>query len=455
MHCLPHTLELAAAGAWDTDAAYGFTHLMDFQTKMYYFFEKGQRSAVAKEIAEMYDTTLHPLTPLRGTRWVATDARSLERIQQAWQVLMTYFETETRKASADKAVYFYRFMKNRKCNLYMYAVLDLLQLLGVLSKELQKSQNIIMGKTETIRGFHARLLEYRNQGNAGPKLQAFLDSVKCAADDEDDPVACHTIDSYLSSSLVMRGDIFLEDNDAQAKCANFEDIREYLIDALIEKMQEYFPVLTRGEPRLHHQIKLDAFDFLMPSRLPDNVFVVDTYGKAEIEYICNKFDLDFSQIHPQWIDLLKKLISSNDSKSRKTSASMISFWGFFLRKTDYMGPGISGLIQTALIVPSSSAGVERTFSILKHIKYDRRSSLRGESLNAHLRIRVNGRDTKYFKAVKYAMYWVATGHMLSDSPTVLFNPQAGMTAKEKLMFETTHYNVEDEYIENELFSDLF
>ncbi len=82
--------------------------------------------------------------------------------------------------------------------------------------------------------------------------------------------------------------------------------------------------------------------------------------------------------------------------------------------------------------------------------------MKGESLNAHMHPRINGHDTLKYKSLKYAIYWVSTGHILSDSNIQIYNPRAGMTAKEKLMEETTEYLIEDdETDENTDLSDIF
>ncbi len=50
------------------------------------------------------------------------------------------------------------------------------------------------------------------------------------------------------------------------------------------------------------------------------------------------------------------------------------------------------------------------------MKYDRRGSLKEESLDATLQIMINGPDVDTFDAEKYARLWVNTGeHLKTDA----------------------------------------
>ncbi len=96
-------------------------------------------------------------------------------------------------------------------------------------------------------------------------------------------------------------------------------------------------------------------------------------------------------------------------------------------------------------MPASSSQAERGFSVLKHIEYDRRSSLSLESMNAFVRIRVNGPSVKENRAYKYARLWLMEGHILNDSTREIFNPKVHMTKNEEQLETGTTYTFENEY----------
>ena len=71
------------------------------------------------------------------------------------------------------------------------------------------------------------------------------------------------------------------------------------------------------------------------------------------------------------------------------------------------------LIRRVLAVPIGSADVERAFSILSHIRDQRRSKLIPYHLEGLMRIRLNGPKPELFAPLKYAKTW--TG-ILTDDP---------------------------------------
>ena len=71
------------------------------------------------------------------------------------------------------------------------------------------------------------------------------------------------------------------------------------------------------------------------------------------------------------------------------------------------------LICKVLAVPIGSADVERAFSVLSHIRTQRRSKLTAYHLEGLLRIRLNGPKVDMFSPLQYAKKW--TG-LLTDDP---------------------------------------
>lgn len=63
-----------------------------------------------------------------------------------------------------------------------------------------------------------------------------------------------------------------------------------------------------------------------------------------------------------------------------------------------------------------SAEAERGFSIMNHLKAERRSNLSPKPVEDELRIRINGpNDMNLFAAGKYAKYWVKNHWRTDDS----------------------------------------
>lgn len=118
----------------------------------------------------------------------------------------------------------------------------------------------------------------------------------------------------------------------------------------------------------------------------------------------------------EWDAFLEKIVDRADYKQRKNNADYVEFWARYLSDKNLpLTDAVKYLIKTSMVIPVTSAEAERSFSILKHIKYYRRSRLNSENLNAMIRIRMNGAKPEEFRALHYAKLWYKAGNMLSQS----------------------------------------
>lgn len=114
---------------------------------------------------------------------------------------------------------------------------------------------------------------------------------------------------------------------------------------------------------------------------------------------------------------------------RNDKTETYAFWSQFLNEVGIRWTKrTEELIRTVLVLPIGSADAERGFSVMNHIKSQRRSRLNGKHLEDLLRIRINANDDlAKFPASKYAKRWVNDNHFRSDDP----RQQRG--GKEKLL----------------------
>lgn len=83
------------------------------------------------------------------------------------------------------------------------------------------------------------------------------------------------------------------------------------------------------------------------------------------------------------------------------------FWSYFLYDKNFnWDVDIQKLIEYVLASPVSSADAERAFSVMKHIKGNRRSSMGKDLLEAHVRIRVNGPLPELYQPYNHVRQWV-------------------------------------------------
>lgn len=92
-------------------------------------------------------------------------------------------------------------------------------------------------------------------------------------------------------------------------------------------------------------------------------------------------------------------------------------FGVFFPNSDIIfGHSVKLLIQTILVLPIGNAEAERGFSIMNHIRTSRRSLLQPTTLDALMRVRINGPDQiEQFKAYKYTKAWMKN-HLRTDDP---------------------------------------
>ena len=125
---------------------------------------------------------------------------------------------------------------------------------------------------------------------------------------------------------------------------------------------------------------------------------------------------DTQAIADEWHEFLEHVVDHEDFCDFKRSKPLDFYSHFF--KTYNKDNAFSRLLQKILITSVSSADVERSFSILHHSKSKRRSSLSGSTLDAIMRLRINGPKNIFeFPALALAKKWAKKGNLLSDAKT--------------------------------------
>jgi hypothetical protein len=218
----------------------------------------------------------------------------------------------------------------------------------------------------------------------------------------------------------------------------FIDEKIKFLDSLSIQILHYFPEGTFAD-----------FEIFVPSKLPRNEANAQTYGHNEIQNIASRFNLDPASASREWVNLLTSLVT-NEHFCNRVTWTPEKFWSFYLRSGNIdWQPTIKRLIQIVLVLPANSADAERSFSIMNHIKYDRRARLSSLNLDHLMRIRINGpRALDRFASGRYARAWVKAGHLRTDDPMQQRKRKAEV-------LEDDEDTVESEKIRNILTSDLF
>lgn len=97
---------------------------------------------------------------------------------------MADLDSESKKDSKAKAAHFWQILKNKKCNIYHFMIIDIMDCFGTLWQLLQKQSSTIMWVKQVIEGFMVRLDQYAQPGNTGPKLHQMLLKAQCGDDEQ-------------------------------------------------------------------------------------------------------------------------------------------------------------------------------------------------------------------------------------------------------------------------------
>jgi hypothetical protein len=183
----------------------------------------------------------------------------------------------------------------------------------------------------------------------------------------------------LQGSEIM----FTIDNTVRSNELQWPKLSKFRIDftePITKKIKSYFP-----------EGNLKLFNVLLPKSLPTNLETVDLYSTT-ITTLAQRFSFETNEMVKEFKELLTFFISeiTGEYCSYKTTEAHV-FWPHFLQhQLVPWKPNIKKLITTVLVLPVGTADIERSFSILNHFKYNRRSRLTPDHVEDITRLRFNG-----------------------------------------------------------------
>ncbi len=143
---------------------------------------------------------------------------------------------------------------------------------------------------------------------------------------------------------------------------------------LIEESSSYFP-----------EKPLEIFYILNNEKWNDTMDN-ENLGQEQFRELAEDFLMDGDLLKDQWEELLIQLEDDDDFDEMK-NVSARDFWGHYLSKISLtIPPDLRKLISNVVSIPIGSADAERAFSVMNHIKHDRRGLLSEKYLEDFLRI---------------------------------------------------------------------
>ena len=330
--------------------------------------------------------------------------QALTRVNASWHLLVTDLESisgdstfpdATRAAANGISIR----IKGKRFLLILNFVIDALQELSYWSKQLQRKAATLINMGQ----FHKKILQTFEtlKSKYGASVNNFLDKVECF-NQESVSRKCSSTQFYASASKVVWQTVELQ-NDRNVPF--IDDIKQPFLNSLLDEINSYFP---EGE--------LTDFMIFVPQHWSQSVTSLKTYGQDEIKRFSSKFQLPPQTVAAEWKDIIIA-ISKQDDFCRYQKSDAIYFWSHYLQVENIpWKENIKTLLMTILVLPIGSADAERGFSIMNHIRTNRRASLAPETIDAMMRIRINGpNNLENFKAELYSKQWVDQNHMKSDA----------------------------------------
>ncbi|XP_046905683.1 zinc finger protein 862-like isoform X1 [Hypomesus transpacificus] len=246
---------------------------------------------------------------------------------------------------------------------------DTIYQLSSLSKSLQRSVSTLAEAQSCLSSTQAVIEKYKSR--PGPKLRAVLDT-----------------DTYEG--------VLLNPTDAD----QHDKAKNELIDSLCRCITARFSDVNSG---VLQAMRLTSFQ-CWPEADTSSEF-----GDEEVNKLISHFQpillyagVDVELIPDQWTILKTELYTAGFSQG-----TFEKTWPTVNRMLRHRCPDVLDLFDALLTIPATTADCERGFSVMKQVKSDWRSRLKGETLSDLLKTQLCSPDIKDFDPTKAIDIWHA------------------------------------------------
>ena len=180
-------------------------------------------------------------------------------------------------------------------------------------------------------------------------------------------------------------------------CSNIQ--KQYITD-LVSQLENRFP----------DSVEVEAFSIFDPSKLPESLTDLTSYGNAKLALLGEKYadgdDADFQveDLISEW-ESFKHLLS--DNYKQKSMQGVLEELATSESTVAAMYPCLSKLACIPLVLPISTAECERCFSAMKRVKTELRNRMVTTTLDHLLRISLCGPNLQEFNFNQAVDEWGA------------------------------------------------
>ena len=402
VHCLAHRLHLAIRrGLHKRGLKYPKKFEDDINSLYTFYFGRGHmRLAKLREFATI---DIMVMNYIFETRWISSELTAVHRVIHNLEELIKDLESipSQPRIYNDKtrstAVGLHNSIGTRNFVSLLYFMADVLNILAIYSKLMQESEGVISKQSDEVQN----LVKNLQQLKTGNDLHIGYLLGNCTCDN----ISPCTMATYENANVVKYKSIILKENSRNQVYKKLTQIRSEVIDLLVTEIKSYIP-----------EVEFQAYGMFNPESFPENIGDQQTYMNNELEKLSTVHSIPISSLKQEWLKFLEKVTTDDDWCQFKDS-KVRNFWAHYLNKFDHsqLGDNLRNLTKQFLAIPIGSADAERGFSVLFHIRSSRRSKLSPGTLDAFMRLRLNGvKNLQHFPAIFYAKEWKKAGNVLTD-----------------------------------------
>ncbi len=356
IHCVDHRLSLAVS-----QAVNGIQYLTKFQstvsTIFTYFRNSSLRCNKLKEIQEVLEEPQVKLGEWHAVRCLSLHS-AVSSIHKSCASLLCTLEHQATSGDS-QADGLLRFIRRSNFIIVCALFIDILGLMQPVSKLFQKKDvdfSIISPIVSSLQSSPRALKD-----NPGPKEKAVTELLQQTDYKDYNGQTLHHYPTDLSQ---------------------FSNVKAKYLDQLIANLEKRFPTESLDT--------LSAFQILAPANLPPSPSDIPTYGEQGIERLSTQFPsiIDKDQSLLEWASFRQYMMDNLRNMSFSDCAEHV-----IVKLTD-MYPNVSSLYEIALVLSISSIDCERGFSAQNLIKSRLRSSVKEETMQHLLKVKLEGPSTE-------------------------------------------------------------
>ena len=361
-HCVAHRLSLAAV-----DACSGSAIVSRFQSiinEIYSFFSRSTvHTSQLREIEKAINDPQLKMTRATETRWLSHQM-AVDALRRSIKAVKLVMEQEAATGNAT-ALGLSLYLQKPTFIATMLVLSDILSILGNLSRCFQSKSLNLLSVEDLVRDCKSALGELKEfplQGGYARELNDVLVSMQI--------------------SETLQADSFVQ------------QMQSY-IGKLIDNLEHRFPQL--------HLISL--FGYLDPRN-------VHLATPVAINELAEHFELDGAQLWSEYL-IFKSFVKNLSVPSEVTPTEAVSsaILGSSNRGTmSTLFPLISDLLARLVVLPASSAHVERVFSSMKRIKTAQRNRLNTSTLDHLIRVSMEGPTVQECDPIPALRIWESWGN---------------------------------------------